>query len=190
MQLDSACFANGVSFFHSPASSGSELAALRTWPERLHMSYCYYLISKNDSSKFGSQKSNGPSFYGWDTLLWQGSFDSYIGNPTTDYYTTPDTGTDNDANTYYIETRPYDSGLVVLRMRIDGGSSQDDSVSYALGGTYYQLMPEGDTSATPVTSTLMRNGEGKIFLTLASSSQTENSINKNKIIFKNNIIQR
>lgn len=157
---DSAAEVNGVNVLYSPAVRTDN----HTLSESLHGNLAWFYISRSDSALFFQQKLNGPSIYGYDTLIWCGSMDINIGQPK-GKHVLAQSGTDGVGYSYKIRKREYDNALVLLRTR--GGGSQvinsSTDVDYALGGTYYEVYPNG-TIGPGVTTTKMRNAQGRIFL--------------------------
>ncbi len=101
------------------------------------------------------------------TFKWFNAINHDVGYPTAQRYVIA-SGTDGAGQAYNLYRRDYTNALMLYRMK--GGSNYGDAsgVSYNLGSNFQELYADG-TLGPIVTSALIRNTEGKIFIPEGSS---------------------
>ncbi len=134
--------------------------------------YCWWLMLRDTNVYIGPYKFNDTTrffdIYRVDfgepdtSITWDNVLYSYTGNG--EYGATP-----------YIYTMiwHYDDSSAVFVVRSSAGSPgyTTDSVLVQLGGTYYEVSADADTSETPVTSTYMFPYQGKAFVGSAGAAE-------------------
>ncbi len=166
-KMDDSCQAHGMSFCYSPnANTGwnSTSGNAYTKHESMNANLAWFYVSRSDSAMFFQQGTNSPSTERWDSVTWIGSMNYDMGEPTGPL-DTAQSGTDGNSQSYIIYSRAYDNGLAFIRPCFDSDEILDTSsaMSVDLGGTYYELLPDGTTSDA-ITSIYLRNAQGRIVI--------------------------
>ncbi|MCP4705589.1 MAG: hypothetical protein GY865_13395 [candidate division Zixibacteria bacterium] len=165
--FDSLCDDRNVSLCYSPSAytgwttnSSSEY----TKHESMHGNLAWFYVSRSDSAMFFQQGTNSPSVDRWDSVTWVPSMNYDIGEPT-EHYVSYQSGTDGNGASYEIYKRNYDNGIALIRPCIGNSEKIDttSAMSVDLGGTYYELLPNGTTTGA-ITSIFLRNAQGRIVI--------------------------
>ena len=131
----------------------------------------HYVFSSPSSHLFHMPHTGvNPSQDGWDTLTWIGAMDYDLGDRLQSRYQLVEEGTDGRGYTYRIYSRQYQNGRVLFRTRGQYYEhfDQQTNVTLQLGGTYRELLPNGNQGNT-VTSIGFRNGQGRIMIPYATN---------------------
>ncbi|NOY88012.1 MAG: hypothetical protein GXO93_01310 [FCB group bacterium] len=169
---DSIAAANGVKlcWMALPTTSVNGYSGSYTYQEALLGNLCYFYVTCSDSAIFYQQGTNAIDNPDWDTKVWCGAMDYNVGRPVDAKYSIAQSGTDGEGYSYTIYKRQYQNALIFVRPRgrwnqnIDAGTA----VTYNLGGTYKEVLPDGSLG-TEVNAVTFRNGQGRIMKPVSTS---------------------
>jgi|GEM_PF-4729773 len=153
-----------------PTTSVNGYSGSYSYQEALLGNLCYFYVTSSDSAIFYQQGTNAIDDPNWDNLVWCGAMDYNVGRPVEAKYSVAQSGTDGEGYSYTIYKRQYQNALIFIRPRgrynqnVDAGTA----VTYNLGGTYKEVLPDGSLG-TGVNAVTFRNGQGRIMVPVSTS---------------------
>lgn len=141
---------------------------------------CYYYMAHNPDRTYFILTCNAPEhmandYKKTDTLRkWTNAINHNIGRPTGVRFIAQ-SGNDPAGQSYQLYRRNFENGFVIYRRSNGTNYTNTSAVTYALGGSYAPAYEDGTTGGQAST-TQIRNCEGQIFLSAASSSTGNISI--------------